>query len=158
MWDNGGDGKSVPKFPLTESLYWDAMRAKWPGSAIRYSTWLSDDPVVAEIQNALVRILGPSRLGPNWTWEQPGKYDLQTMGALSYLQIPTPEGVMTGEMYQFLGISYGSLYPLPVRPVGGGSDEPVVQPKNIWYILAAFSGAFVTYQFITKFIGKRGKR
>ncbi len=155
MWDNGGGGgKSVPKLPLTETLYWDAMRAKWPGSAIRYASWLSDDPVITELQNALTQKLVSLGLVPNWAWEQPGKYDLQTMQALWYLGFTS--GVMTGSMYDFLGISYSSLYPLPTRPVSDG--EPVVQPKNVWYIIAAFGGAFATYQIVTKLIKGKGKR
>jgi len=160
MSDNGGSGRSVPKLPLNEGLYWDAMRAKWPGGAVRYATWLNDDPVVAEIQSALVQKLGSHVLGPNWQWQQPGKYDLQTMGALSYLGFKTPEGLMTGEMYDFLGISYSSLYSLPMRPVGGGNGDgdTIVPSKSIWYILAAFGGAFATYQVITKLIKSKRKR
>jgi hypothetical protein len=159
MWDNGsGGGKSVPKLPLTEQLYWDAMRAKWPGSAIRYAAWLSDDPVISELQGALAQKLRMEYGYPSTTWQQPGKYDTQTLQALvTYMELAglpvPPDGVMTGSIYQSLGVTYTSLYPLPYSPVG---EPPVVESKNIWYILAAFGGAFATYQIVAKLIKGKG--
>lgn len=161
MWDNGsGNGKSVPKLPLTEGLYWDAMRVKWPGSAIRYATWLSEDPVISELQGALGQKLRMEYGYPSITWRQPGKYDTQTMQVLvTYLELAglpePPDGIMTGAIYDSLGVTYSSLYPVPfTKPIIG----EVVEPKNVWYVLAAFGGAYVTYQLVTKLVKGKKKR
>lgn len=154
-----------PALPLSEVLFWEAMRKKWPSGQIRWMNWLDDSPTVAEIQNALSEFrAGRSGsggsgggVGDNFPlpafkvgvsvdplWPNPGKYDVETMNTIREFAaangILIPNGIMTKELYEAMGIPCTELYGL-----NGIPQPPLVKSKKVGYIVGALLGSAAIY-------------